>query len=35
MNILLKNFAEAESPVIWPLDAKSQLTGEVPDAGKD
>ena len=27
--------AEAEAPVLWPLDAKSQLTGENSDAGKD
>ena len=27
--------AEAEAPVLWPLDAKCQLTGKDPDAGKD
>ena len=27
--------AEAEAPLLWPLDAKSQLTGKDPDAGKD
>ena len=27
--------AEAETPILWPLDAKSQLTGKDPDAGKD
>ena len=27
--------AEAEAPVLWPPDAKSRLTGKVPDAGKD
>ena len=27
--------AEAESPVLWPLDAKRRLTGKIPDAGKD
>ena len=27
--------AEARAPIIWPLDAKSQFTGEDPDAGKD
>ena len=27
--------AEAEAPILWPVDAKSQLTGEDPDAGKD
>ena len=27
--------AEAETPVLWPPDAKSWLTGKDPDAGKD
>ena len=27
--------AEAEAPVLWPPDAKSQLIGKGPDAGKD
>ena len=27
--------AEAEAPMLWPADAKSQLTGKDPDAGKD
>ena len=27
--------AEAEAPIFWPSDAKSQLTGRDPDAGKD
>ena len=27
--------AEAETPIIWPLDAKSRLTGKDPDGGKD
>ena len=27
--------AEAEAPVFWSPDAFSQLTGKVPDAGKD
>ena len=26
---------EAETPVIWPPDAKSRLIGKDPDAGKD
>ena len=26
---------EAEAPILWPADAKSQLTGKDPDAGKD
>ena len=27
--------AEAEAPTLWPHDAKSQLMGKDPDAGKD
>ena len=27
--------AEAEAPILWPLDVKSQLIGKDPDAGKD
>ena len=27
--------AEAEAPMLWPPDAKSQLTGKDPDAGRD
>ena len=27
--------AEAETPILWPPDVKSQLTGKDPDAGKD
>ena len=27
--------AEAEAPVVWPPDAKNQLTGKDPEAGKD
>ena len=27
--------AEAESPILWPPDAKSRLTGKEPDAGKN
>ena len=26
---------EAEAPILWPPDMKSQLTGKDPDAGKD
>ena len=26
---------EAEAPILWPLDAKSQVTGKDLDAGKD
>ena len=27
--------AEAEAPILWPSNAKSQLIGKDPDAGKD
>ena len=27
--------AEAETPVLWPPDAKSRLIGKDPDAGRD
>ena len=27
--------AEAEVPIFWPPDAKNQLIGKTPDAGKD
>ena len=27
--------AEAEAPIPWPPDAKNQLIGKAPDAGKD
>ena len=27
--------AEAETPTLWPPDAKNWLTGKDPDAGKD
>ena len=27
--------AKTEAPVLWPPDAKSQLTGKDPDAGKE
>ena len=27
--------AEAEAPILWPPDGKSQLIGKEPDAGKD
>ena len=26
---------EAEAPILWPYDSKSQITGKVHDAGKD
>ena len=30
-----KTDAEAEAPIFWLPDAKSQLIGKDPDAGKD
>ena len=30
-----RTVAEAETPVLWPSDVKSQLIGKDPDAGKD
>ena len=30
-----KTDAEAEAPILWPPDLKSQLIGKDPDAGKD
>ena len=27
--------AEAETPILWPSDAKNRLIGKDPDAGKD
>ena len=27
--------AEAEAPILWPPDAKNQLSGKAPDAGKN
>ena len=27
--------AEAETPILWPPDVKSQLISKVPNAGKD
>ena len=27
--------AQTEAPILWPPDAKSQLIGKDPDAGKD
>ena len=34
-SILREINPEAEGPILWPLDAKSQLIGKDPDAGKD
>ena len=30
-----RNDAEAETPILWPTDAKNWLNGKDPDAGKD
>ena len=30
-----RTVAETEAPILWPPDAKSQLIGKYPDAGKD
>ena len=30
-----KTDAEAETPILWPPDAKSRLIGKNPDSGKD
>ena len=30
-----KTDANAEAPILWPPDAKSQFVGKDPDAGKD
>ena len=32
---ILRTGAEAEAPILWTPDAKSQLIGKYPDAGKD
>ena len=32
---ILRADAEAETPILWPPDVKSQLIGKDPDAGKD
>ena len=33
--ILIRTYAEAETPILWPPDAKNQLIGKDSDAGKD
>ena len=35
MNSNRRTDAEAEAPVLWPPDVKSQLIGKDPDARKD
>ena len=32
---IVRTDAEAETPILWPPDAKNWLTGKDPDAGKD
>ena len=34
-SIFIGRTDEAETPILWPPDAKSQLIGKDPDAGKD
>ena len=34
LGIILGSY-EAEAPILWPPDTKSQLNGKDPDAGKD
>ena len=33
--ILGRTDAEAEAPILWPLDKKNRLTGKDTDAGED
>ena len=35
INLIGRTEAEAETPILWPPDAKSWLNGKDPDAGKD
>ena len=35
LNIHWKTDGEAEAPILWPPDAKSQLIGKDTDAGED
>ena len=30
-----KHLGHGRTPILWPPDAKSQVTGKDPDAGKD
>ena len=32
---IVRTDAEAEAPILWPLDAKNWLIGKDPDSGKD
>ena len=33
-NIIFTARTDAEAPILWPPDVKSQITGKDPDAGK-
>ena len=33
--LLGRTDAKAETPILWPPDAKSRLIGKDPDSGKD
>ena len=35
LDFIVRTEAEAETPILWPPDEKSQLTGKDHDAGKD
>ena len=35
LNFIGRTDAEAEAPILWPPNVKSQFTGEDIDAGKD
>ena len=32
---IVTEMTDTEAPILWPPDAKSQLIGKDPDAGKD
>ena len=32
---IVRTVVEAEAPILWPPDTKSQLIGKDPDTGKD
>ena len=34
-SFILTGRTDAEAPILWPPDAKRQLTGKDPDIGKD
>ena len=34
-SFIRRTVTEAETPILWPPDAKSRLIGKDPDAGKD